>query len=81
MSHAVDAISREAAQLTQVLGRLLVLAPITFVFAATRAQGRVGGAGVDVSRSNHCSGLPATVVHLPRLSLVLVLVLVLVIAL
>jgi hypothetical protein len=78
-SHAAEAISREAAQPAQVLGRLLVLAPITFIFAATPARGRVSGAGVDVARSDHRSGLPAVAVLLPRLSLVLMLVLVIVI--
>jgi hypothetical protein len=73
-SQAAEAISREAAQPAQVLGRLLVLAPITFIFAATRAQGRVSGAGVDVARSGHRSGLLASVILLPRPSLVLVLV-------
>jgi hypothetical protein len=33
--HGVEAISRIAAQPAQVFGRLLVLAPITFVFTAT----------------------------------------------
>jgi hypothetical protein len=32
MSHAAKAISREAAQPAQVLGSLLVLVPITFIF-------------------------------------------------
>jgi hypothetical protein len=34
-SHAAEAISREAAQPAQVLGGLLVLASITFIFTAT----------------------------------------------
>jgi hypothetical protein len=79
-SHVTEAISREAAQPTQVLGSLLVLAMITFIFAATRARGRVGGAGVDVARSDHHSCLSASDILLPRPSLILVLVLVLVIA-
>jgi hypothetical protein len=50
---------------------------ITFIFTATRAQGRVGGAGVDVSNNDHHSGLLAVVVlHQSLLVLVLVLVLV-----
>jgi hypothetical protein len=77
-SHAAEAISREVAEPSQVLGRLLVIASITFIFTTTRAQGRVGGAGVDVARSDHRSGLPTAAV-LPRPSLILVLVLVLVI--
>jgi hypothetical protein len=80
-SHAAEAISHEAAQPAQVLGSLLDLEPITFIFATARARGRVGGAGVDVARSDYHSGLPASAILLPRPSLVLVLVLVLVIAL
>jgi hypothetical protein len=38
MSHATEAISREAAQPAQVLGRLLVLAPITIIFVDTRLK-------------------------------------------
>jgi hypothetical protein len=34
-SHAVEAISREAAQPAQLLGRLFVLALITFIFTTT----------------------------------------------
>jgi hypothetical protein len=79
MCHAAEAISREAAQLAQVLGRLLALMPITFIFATTGARGRVGGAGVDVACSDHGSGLLDTTVLLPRAPLVLVVVLVLVI--
>jgi hypothetical protein len=78
-SHAAEAISREAAQPAQVLGSLLVLAPITFIFIATQARGRVGGTGVDVAHSDHHSSFPASVVLLPRPSLILVLILVLVI--
>jgi hypothetical protein len=33
--HDAEAVSREVAQPAQVLGRLLALAPITFIFAAT----------------------------------------------
>jgi hypothetical protein len=78
--HAPEAISREAAQPTQVLGFLLVLAPITFIFAATGARGRVGRAGVDVACSDHSVGLLAVDILLPRYPLVLLLMLVLVIA-
>jgi hypothetical protein len=78
-SHATEAISREAAQPAQVLGRLTVHALITFIFAATSAPGRVGGAGVDVACYDNRSGLPAAAVLLPRPSVVLVLVLVLLI--
>jgi hypothetical protein len=56
---------------------LLSLVSITFIFTTTRAQGRVGGAGVDVSNNDHHSGLLAVVVlHQSLLVLVLVLVLV-----
>jgi hypothetical protein len=49
------------------------------MFTATRARGRVGGAGVDVSCSDHRSGLLAVASLLPRSLLILVLMLVLVI--
>jgi hypothetical protein len=35
--HGAEAISSEAAQPTQVLGRLPALAPITFIFTTARA--------------------------------------------
>jgi hypothetical protein len=74
--HGVEAISSEAAQPTQVLGWLPALASITFIFTDPRARCGVRGTGVDVTRSNHRSGV-ALAILLPRSSLVLVLVLVL----
>jgi hypothetical protein len=39
--HGTEAVSGEAGQSTQVLGRLPTLAPITFIFTATRARSGV----------------------------------------
>jgi hypothetical protein len=75
--HAAETISSEAAQPTQVLGRLPTLALITFIFTVAGARGGVRGTGVDVAHSNHRSGL-ASAILLPRSSVILVLVLVLV---
>jgi hypothetical protein len=73
--HGVEAVSSEAAQSAQVLGRLPTLAPITFIFTTAQARGGVHGTEVDVACSNHRSGL-ALALLLPRSSLILVLALV-----
>jgi hypothetical protein len=74
--HGAESVSSEVAQPAQVLGRLPTFAPITFIFTATRARGGVHGTGVDVTRSNHRSGLASDLL-VPQSSLVLVLALVL----
>jgi hypothetical protein len=65
----------EATHPIQVLRWLPALAPITFMFTTTRARGAVRRTGVDVAHSNHLSSL-ASVIFLPRSSIILVIALV-----
>jgi hypothetical protein len=73
--HGAEALSSEAAQPAQVLGRLPTFATNTFIFTVAQARGGVRGTGVGVARSNNRSGL-ASALLLPRSSLVTILALV-----